>query len=158
MIDLKSWRRSDAFRDAVNKTPYYRTISMELMKLDRKGAVARIRSGRKHRNPWGTVHGGALASLADSASGLSTVPHLRDGETIMTTSLQIDYFAPAVKGDVIARAKMVHRSKRLARAEAVIEDGQKNLIAKGHATYMIFQNSSGSDHTSRLFTKQPLKI
>jgi len=138
MIDLKAWRRIDAFRTAVNKTPYYRTISMELVRVDRKGAVVRLKSSRKHRNPWGMVHGGALASLVDSTGGLSTVPHLKDGETIMTVSLQVDYFAPAVTGEVIARGKMVHRSKRLARAETIIEDGKKNLIAKGQATYMIF--------------------
>jgi len=100
--------------------------------------MARIKSSLKHRDPWGTVHGGALASLVDSTSGLSTSPHLKDGETIMTISLQVDYFAPAVKGDVIARGRMVQRGKRLARTEAVIEDEQKNLIAKGQAMYMIF--------------------
>ncbi len=152
MIDLKSWPDNNAFRAAVNKTPYYKTIAMELMKLDKRGAVAKIKSGRKHRNPWGTVHGGALASLVDSTSGLSTVPHLKDGETIMTVSLQVDYFAPAVKGDVIARGRMVHRSKRLARAEAIVEDEQKNLIAKGHAMYMIFSvnnNDQAKERRSR---------
>jgi uncharacterized protein (TIGR00369 family) len=147
MIDLKSWPDNDAFRAAINKTPYYKTIAMELMKLDKKGAVVIVKSSRRHRNVWGTVHGGAVASLVDSTSGLSVVPHLKDGETIMTISLQVDYFAPVVKGDVTARGKVVHRGKRLARAEAVIEDEQKNLIAKGHAMYMIF--SANNDDPSK---------
>lgn len=142
MIDLKSWRRTEAFRASVNRTPFYKTISMELMKLDKRGAVARVRAGRGHRNVWGTVHGGSLATLADSTCGLSVVPHLKDGETIMTISLQVDYFAPVLKGDVTARGKMVHRSRRVASAEAVIEDDQKNLVAKGHGTYMILSASN----------------
>ena len=139
MIDLKSWRHdANKFRTEVNKTPYYKTIAMEVMRVDRKGSVVRIKAGRKHRNPWGTVHGGALASLVDSTSGLSVVPHLKDGETIMTVSLHVDYFAPVAKGDILARGKMVHRSKRLARAEAVITDDKKKIVAKGHVSFVIF--------------------
>jgi len=142
MIDLKSWRLTEAFTASVNRTPFYKTISMELVKLSRRGAVARIRSDRRHMNVWGTVHGGALASLADSACGFSVVPHLKEGETIMTVSLQIEYFATVLKGDVTARGRMVHRSRRLASAEAVIEDNKKNLVARGHGTYIILSSSN----------------
>ncbi len=118
----------------VNKTPFYRTIAMELVKVDHEGSVVRLKSDHKHKNILGTIHGGALASLADSACSLSLAPYLKEGETMITISLHVDYIATGSKGDLTGQGKVIHRGRRLIRAEAVITDEEERLIAKGYAT------------------------
>ena len=78
-----------------------------------------------------------MASLTDSACGISVLPSLAVGETIVTTSLQMHYFAPADVGELTAYGTMIHRGRRLAHAEARIFDERKKLIAKGTASFII---------------------
>jgi len=132
-----SWRDSNAVKKYVNNSPFYKTISMKMISTGREGSVVRVKSGQKHKNLWGTVHGGVIASLTDSTCGISVLPSLEDGESIVTTSLQVHYFAPADVGELTAYGTMIHRGRRLAHAEARILDGKKKLIAKGSASFII---------------------
>lgn len=133
----------EKFLSTTNRAPYYKTISMDVMSYDRKGAVMRIRIGRKHINPFGTVHGGAMASLIDSVGGFAVKPHLKDGGEPIAVSLHIDFIAPVLKGDIIACAKVVHLGRRLARTEAVITDENHKMVAKGTVVYIIAKNQNG---------------
>lgn len=136
----KTWNPAqdvEAFKREINKTPYYKTISMELVELNEKEAVMRIRSGPKHINPFGTIHGGALASVIDAACGISVMYHMKNEEAAITISLNVDFVAPVITGDIAAHARMVHRGRRLARAEAVLTDAQGKLIAKGQASFIL---------------------
>lgn len=137
MLDPQLWKKREAAKAAINKIPFYRTISMRMIALDRKGAVLEITGARKHRNPWGNVHGGVMAAIIDSSCGLSVWPHLKQNEYVTTVSLHVDYMAPAEPGDVItARGKFLHQGRSLARAESVITNQDKKIIARGFATFM----------------------
>jgi uncharacterized protein (TIGR00369 family) len=132
-----SWTDQNTVKKYVNKSPFYKTISMKMISTGREGSVVRVKSGQKHKNLWGTIHGGVIASLTDSTCGISVLPSLEDGESIVTTSLQVHYFAPTDVGELTAHGTMVHRSGRLAHAEARIFDERKKLIAKGSASFII---------------------
>ncbi len=134
----------EEFRRQINKTPFYKTISMEMMTIDQKRSTVRIRLGRKHLNPSGGIHGGLISSLLDTACGLSVQPHLQPGESTLTISLQVEYVAPAAGDFIYAQGEMVHRGRRLARAEAVVMDEKKNLLAKGYASLAIIVRKQGS--------------
>jgi acyl-CoA thioesterase len=138
-----AWGDQDAIKKYVNKSPFYKTISMRMVSTGTGGSVVRLRAGTKHKNLWGTLHGGVMASLADSACGISVLPFLTVGETIVTTSLQMHYFAPADVGELTAYGKMIHRGRRLAHAEAEIMDVKKKLIAKGSASFSIVRKERG---------------
>ena len=56
----------------------------------------------EHKNLWGTMHGGALASLIDSACGLATVSYLAENEGTVTLNLRVHYFAPVTQGKLTA--------------------------------------------------------
>lgn len=136
----KRWNAAEgieAFKTAVNKTPYYKTISMELLDLDRGKAIMVVHCARKHINPFGTVHGGALASVIDASCGLAVMYHLKEGEDAITISMHVDFVAPMLQGDITAQARMIQRGKRLARAEAVLTDKSGRLVAKGHASFIV---------------------
>ena len=136
----KRWNAAgdiEAFKTAINKTPYYKTISMELLNLDREKAVMVIHCARKHINPFGTVHGGALASLINASCGFAVLYHLNEGEDAITISLSIEFVAPVIKGDITAQARLIQRGRRLARAEAFLTDRNGRLVAKGHTAFIV---------------------
>jgi uncharacterized protein (TIGR00369 family) len=138
-----AWGDENAIKKYVNKSPFYKTISMKMITTSTEGSVVKVKAGLKHKNLWGTVHGGVMASLADSACGISVLPYLAVGETIVTTSLQMHYFAPADVGELTAYGKMIYRGRRLAHAEAEILDEKKRLIAKGSASFSIVRKERG---------------
>ena len=141
-----AWGDPDAIRKHVNQSPFYKTISMKMLSTGPEGSVVRVKAGQKHKNLWGTVHGGVLAALADSTCGISVLPSLATGETIVTTFLQMHYFAPAGPGELTAYGRMIHRGRRLAHAEAEILDETKKLIAKGSASFSIVRKEKGGRH------------
>ncbi len=83
----------------------------------------------KHTNHWLGVHGGALASLADSVTGLSCATVGKVGTTL---SLHIDNISnvPGM-GKLIAKSEVVHNGQSTINLAAEIRDeATDKLISK----------------------------
>src|SRR5712664_3502397 len=64
------------------------------------------------------VHGGAIATLADEALASVAFTLAEEGETTATVDLKVDYYRPGTPGRLLSRAKVRHRTRRLAFCEA----------------------------------------
>lgn len=138
-----------------NNIHFHKTISVTWKKVNKKEVVVQLRVDERHKNFHGLVHGGALATLLDAATGLSVFQHLKDDETAVTVSLNIEFFTPAsIQGDILARGKFIHRSGRLARAEATIIDYDDKMIAKGYATLMIIPRENEESFSKSIVVKK----
>jgi uncharacterized protein (TIGR00369 family) len=86
--------------------------------------------------PGVPIHGGAIAALADVAAcaAIWTMPQTRSSATI---SMTVNYAAPAVKTDLVARARVRRSGKRIASIAVEIRDQQGALIADALVTYKI---------------------
>jgi uncharacterized protein (TIGR00369 family) len=62
------------------------------------------------------------------------MPQTRSSATV---SITVNYTAPAVKTDLVARARVRHGSKRIASITVEIHDQQGALIADALVTYKI---------------------
>lgn len=85
-------------------------------------------------NPQGTVHGGVIASIIDDLIGATVYSlGLKDGYTTVNNS--IDYFAPALEGDVItAKTAIVKKGRTIINLQCEVMLPAKNrLIAKGQS-------------------------
>jgi uncharacterized protein (TIGR00369 family) len=82
------------------------------------------------------VHGGAIAALADFAAcaAVWTMPATRASATI---SMSVNYAAPAVRTDLVARARVRGGGRRVASIAVEIRDQQNTLIADALVTYKI---------------------
>ncbi|AEF93046.1 phenylacetic acid degradation-related protein [Desulfotomaculum nigrificans CO-1-SRB] len=106
--------------DFANDNPFARLLDINVIKLNPEGGEAWLTTtvNPKHLNPHGTLHGGALSTLADVAMGVA-VRTL--GITGVTANLNINFLAPGHLGDkVIARGKVVHQGNTLIATECVI--------------------------------------
>ena len=97
-----------------------------------------------HYNPLGTVHGGVMATLLDSALGCAVQSMLPAGTSYTTLELKVNYLRPitAKTGTVYCEGKIIHVGGRIATAEGRLTDAQGKLYAHGTTTCIILRPSS----------------
>ena len=87
----------------------------------------------------GVLHGGAVTTLIDSASGFAAMASLPEPGPVATLDLRIDYLRPAAAGeDLLVRADCYRLTKRIAfvRAEAY-QRSPDDPVAAAMGTFMI---------------------
>ena len=89
-------------------------------------------------NPYGTVHGGALFTMADSGMGFALVPTLEEGEQCASIEIGIAYLKAVTSGTLTCDTTVIQRSSRSAILESEIKSGSQ-LIAKALGTWIIYK-------------------
>jgi uncharacterized protein (TIGR00369 family) len=100
-------------------------------------AVVSLEVEPKHRNLMGTLHGGMVSTLADTATGVAMGASLDDGMTWTTTTLHVTFLAPGRAGRVTARGRVVKRGRTFGYAEADVVDEDGRLLARATATFAL---------------------
>ena len=106
-----------------------------------EGAVTvTLEPGEHHMNPLGTVHGGVIAALLDTAAGCAVHTTLPAGTGYTSLDLQTRFLRPvrAGQGPVRAEGTVLARGSRTATAEARLLDEQDRLLAHATSTCMVF--------------------
>lgn len=94
-------------------------------------------------NPMGTVHGGWIATLIDTAMACAVHSSLKPGEIFTTVEMNITYVRPvqAATGTLRCEGALLHSGGRVASAEGKVYDAVGNLIAHGSETCLITRNT-----------------
>ncbi|MGY1836140.1 PaaI family thioesterase [Blastococcus sp. SYSU DS0510] len=82
----------------------------------------------EHLNPAGTLHGGVLATLVDTAMGLAVRTTTDDGEVPATSQLTVAYLRPGTTGPLQVTARLRTRGQHLTVCEADVEQDGKALV------------------------------
>jgi uncharacterized protein (TIGR00369 family) len=86
----------------------------------------------RHLNTHGTVHGGAIATLVDTAMGRAVTA--AGGERPVTIEMKVTYLEPGEPGVLRARAEVRKRGRRLTIVEAEVHQGDE-LVAHAIGTF-----------------------
>ena len=130
-----------ALRGAGSPPPYMRLLGMRFIAVSDGSATFEMPAKSDLYNPNNVVHGGALASLADSAMGFAVFSTLPPGDTSATVELHVNLVkaVTADAGMLRSIGRVVHRGQQIAVAEAEILDQQNQLIARASSTIVILQ-------------------
>ncbi len=90
-----------------------------------------------HQNPMGTVHGGIIALLADTAMGVAFGRTLDRSQTFGTIDLRVDFIRPVTQTTLTAVGKLIKRGARVGFVQAEIHSSQKKLIATASCTCLV---------------------
>lgn len=94
-----------------------------------------------HYNPIGTVHGGIIGTLLDSAMGMSVQSLLEAGTRYTTLEYKVNFLRPltTATGEVRAEGSVIHRGRTQAVAEAKLVDAGGKVYAIGSSTLAIIE-------------------
>ncbi len=96
-----------------------------------------------HYNPLGSVHGGYIAAMLDSAIALATYTVLSPGDGYTTTDLKITYLRAVVAatGHIRAEGTVIHKGRRMVFGEARLTDRDGRLCAHATASCLVVEQA-----------------
>ncbi|OGQ07143.1 MAG: thioesterase [Deltaproteobacteria bacterium RBG_19FT_COMBO_46_12] len=130
-------RYKEAISNVVNQSPYFSLLSMKIMDLEWGTSVLEVQLEEKHLQPFGYVHGGAIASVMDAATFWAVFPQVQDGMGLTTVEIKVNFLAPVQKGKLVGKGRCIKIGKTLALGDATIYDVKGNILGHGTATMMI---------------------
>lgn len=120
--------------------PIAETLGMVDFGAEAGSVWVELEPEHRHYNPLGTVHGGVLSTLLDTAAACSVHTTLEVGQAYTSLDLTVKFLRPASveSGRLRATGRVIQRGRRTALAEAQVTDAQGRLIAHATSTCMIF--------------------
>ncbi|GAB1641679.1 PaaI family thioesterase [Krasilnikovia sp. MM14-A1259] len=96
-----------------------------------------------HYNPLGTVHGGVLSTLLDSAAACAVHSTLPAGLGYTTQDLHVKFLRPVTvaSGRLRCEGTLIQRGRRTAYAEARLTDAEGRLVAHATSSCLIFETT-----------------
>jgi uncharacterized protein (TIGR00369 family) len=131
-----TWDVTD-LAERIRKSAPGQLFGYELESLGEGKAVMSLRVTDRHRQIHGVVHGGVLASLADTAGAMAAYAILPHGTRLATVEMTINYLEAVDGGKILAEARVLRLGRTLAVSECEIKDAQGRLAAKSLLTFAI---------------------
>jgi len=116
----------DNLNKFVAKDHFAKHLGIEMLDFSPGRAKARMAVQSHHLNSAGTVHGGAIFSLADSVFSVASNSH---GTLAMAINVSISFFKAVRGGLLIAEGREVSFNPKLATYLIDVQDETGNAIA-----------------------------
>lgn len=94
----------------------------------------------RHLQHDGIVHGGVLATMADTAVAMAAHTLVAASERVVTVEFKISYLRPAGAEPLICRGRVLRPGRSITTSEAellALRDGREVLIAKALGTVAV---------------------
>lgn len=134
-----SQSRMDIIRQFLPTSPFVGHLGIELTDMQQDMAVLTLPFENSNVTIGTTVHGGAIASLIDTAAMVAawadtTTPENMRGSTV---SLTVTYLDPADSEDLRATARVLRRGRSLVYLDVEVQTVSGKSVARGLVTYKL---------------------
>ncbi len=131
--------RADIIRQFLPASPFVGHLGIRLTGMQPDVATLTLPFATPLVTVGTTVHGGAIASLIDTAAMVAAwsddeVPANRRGTTV---SLTVSYLAPGEGEDLHATARVLRRGRSLVYLDVDVQSASGTAVAKGLVTYKL---------------------
>jgi len=116
-------------RSAFAAVPYAKFLGLQLGAVLPGQVSIHLDIRDELKQNQGVVHGGAIASLIDTASAFAVLTQIDVEERVTTTDLTIHYLRPAVTGRISATARIIRGGRRLFVLSVEVHDSASALVA-----------------------------
>jgi acyl-CoA thioesterase len=120
----------------LDDVPFAKLLGIEVESVEPGLATLSMKMRDDLKRNGGIAHGGAVATLIDSAMAFAIMPLLGENEHSMTVDLTIHYLRPVSDGSARATARVVRAGKRVITVSAELFDGNEKLAATAISTYL----------------------
>jgi uncharacterized protein (TIGR00369 family) len=114
-------------------------LGMRPVELEAGRVTFACATDERFANPMGTVHGGIIATLLDSALGCAVQTVLGEGQAYTTVALELKYLRPVHldTGELRATGTVVHAGRRQATADGRLTDAGGRVLATATTTCLV---------------------
>jgi len=120
----------------LDDVPFAKLLGIEVESIEAGHAVLSMPIRDDLKRNGGIAHGGAVATLIDSAMAFAIIPILAENEQSVTVDLTIHYLRPLSEGSARASARVVRAGKKVITVSAELFDSQEKLAATAISTYL----------------------
>jgi 1,4-dihydroxy-2-naphthoyl-CoA hydrolase len=121
-----------------NPTGFAEAIGTEWIDFDPDAARAKIEVERRHLQPYGIVHGGVYATLAESICSAATYDAVhRDGMVAMAQANDTTFLRPIGEGTITATARTRHRGRTTWIWDVEMTDDEGRVCALSRMTIAV---------------------
>lgn len=121
--------------------PFARLMGLSIPLAERGRVTFAFTPSELWENPMGTLHGGAIGTLLDSAMGMAVLSTLDQGVSFTTLEYKVNFLRPVLSttGEICAEGVVLHAGKSQAVVEARLFDGDGKLYALASSTCAILR-------------------
>jgi uncharacterized protein (TIGR00369 family) len=125
--------------------PIAEVANFLLVEVEVGRAVFEAVPSNRYRNPLGTVHGGWISTILDSALGCAVHSTLKAGQGFTTVDLAVSFVRAVHEstGKLRCEANVIHAGGRIATAEGRLVDADGKLYAHGTTTCLVMAAPAG---------------
>ena len=136
----------DAVRERIKESGATALLGFTLDGIEPGRAVFSMEVKPRHKQMQGVVHGGILATLADTTAAIAAYTTVPKGTHIATVELKINFLEPVPGGRIKADARVLRSGRNFVVTECEILNEDGSLAAKALLT---FGAASGHSLTER---------
>ena len=122
-------------KKAMATVPFAKLLRIELDEIGNGSATLGLKIRKELKQNNGVVHGGAVASLIDTATAFAILSVLEPTEKVTTVDLTISYLRPLTVGRITAVARVLRAGRRLIVVAAEVFDKDGKLASTALSTY-----------------------
>ena len=123
-------------REKLETNHFPQSLGIELDSIGAGRARLSLEVKQQHLQLAGIMHGGAIATLIDTAVAFAILGASEPDARFTTIEMKVNYLSAVREGRVIADAKLIRDGRRIVVAECDLFDSTGKLAAKGLLTYM----------------------
>ena len=128
--------------NSMNKNTLMETLSIEFIDVDENMVKAKMPVNAKVYQPYGILHGGATAALAETVGSCASALFIDTKSKIVKgIELSINHLKSKKEGTVFGIAKPIHKGRTTHLWEIRIEDEAQNLISLCKLTNIILDKN-----------------
>ena len=134
-------RRRRLLNQRFKTVPYPNHLGMKIKSMKPGYTALTFRVVEELKQYQGLLHGGAIASLADTAATVAALTIIPSGLDLITVEMKGNFLASADRGTVTAEAEVLHMGKRTSVIECSTFGHGRRLIWKGTFTCLHFDST-----------------
>ncbi len=144
LLAMDGFEQLSAFTNGtLPPAPIAETLGMVDFRVERGSVSVSLVAEPRHYNPIGSVHGGVISTLLDTAAACSVHTTLEVGEAYTSLDLTVKFLRPVTvrSGRLTAVGEVIQRGRRTALAEAKLYDEAGKLVAYASSSCMIMRGA-----------------
>jgi len=141
-MDEAQQKNLDRIAKAISAIPFTKHLAMEFVEGGEGFARIRMRYQDENSTIGKALHGGAIASLIDTAGAMAawTTAQIATPKYFgSTVGVNVNYLSGAIGEDVFAEGRVLKRGKEIIYADVRVTNEAGKLLAQGTVVYRIVE-------------------